>query len=252
MLDRGHALTAQRGIHRHTHRPQGWRVLVDKGLRIVLEHGKAKTFASALDWPGWSRSGKKSPEAAIDALLEYRKRYGAVVALAKGIAFPDGELTLAVEEDQKGDGQTDYGVPGQVAASEFASIEGEELDRQIAILQACWTCFDRVRAKVSPTLRKGTRGGGRDRDEIVEHVLAAEGGYARHLGLERPDVVLDDVAVLADQRAIVAAALREHGPAGIVPGRKWPVRYTIRRMAWHVMDHTWEMEDKDLSGDNTQ
>ena len=27
----------------------------------------------------------------------------------------------------------------------------------------------------------------------------------------------------------------------------WPVRYAIRRMAWHVLDHAWEMQDKDLS-----
>jgi hypothetical protein len=219
-------------------------------LRVVIEQGKTKAFASAIDWPGWSRSGKKTPDAAIEALLDYRDRYQTVVDLANGVAFPDGEFTVEVVEQQKGDGQTDYGVPGQVAASEFSPIEGKELERHISILQACWASFDQVRARVSPSLRKGPRGGGRGRDEIVEHVLGAEGGYARHLGLERPDVVLDDAAVLADQRAAVVAALREHGPTGNLPERKWPVRYTIRRMAWHVMDHAWEMEDKDLSGDN--
>src|SRR5438067_302187 len=30
--------------------------------------------------------------------------------------------------------------------------------------------------------------------------------------------------------------------------RGWPVRYAARRMAWHVLDHAWEMEDRVPNG----
>ena len=42
-----------------------------------------------------------------------------------------------------------------------------------------------------------------------------------------------------DQRISVAAALRSRSPSPA-----WPVRYAIRRCAWHVLDHAWEIEDK--------
>ena len=51
-------------------------------IDIVLETGKAKVFASALDWPGWSRSGKKTADEAIAQFLAYRERYAA------GYRFP--------------------------------------------------------------------------------------------------------------------------------------------------------------------
>ena len=31
------------------------------------------------------------------------------------------------------------------------------------------------------------------------------------------------------------------------PQRKWPPRYTIRRITWHVLDHAWEMQDRRTS-----
>jgi hypothetical protein len=222
-------------------------------LRVVLEHGKTKVFASALDWPGWSRQGKKTPEAAIEALLAYRERFEAVLALAEGVALPEGELAIRVEADQPGDGATDFGVPGKVAESEHLPLDGEELDHQIAVLQACWAFFDQVAARVSPTLRKGPRGGGRDRDVIVEHVLEAERGYVRrNLDLKHPEMAIDDPEAIAAHRAAIVAALREHGPHRGLPGKAWPVRYTIRRMAWHVLDHAWEMEDKDRNAEDAQ
>jgi hypothetical protein len=41
------------------------------------------------------------------------------------------------------------------------------------------------------------------------------------------------------QRAALAAALRAGAPGGA-----WPARYVIRRTAWHVLDHAWEIEDR--------
>jgi len=42
-----------------------------------------------------------------------------------------------------------------------------------------------------------------------------------------------------EQRAAYLEALR----AGI-PHQSWPARYAVRRLAWHVMDHAWEIEDR--------
>ena len=217
-------------------------------LRVVVETGNQKAFASALDWPGWSRGGRKTSDNAVAALLDYRDRFSSVLATSGVVALPDGALHIQVIEEQAGDGQTDFGVPGQVAASEHTPIEGQELENQIAVLEAGWLFFDQVSASVSAGLRKGPRGGGRDRDPIIDHVLQAERGYVRNLGLERIELPIDDAGAIATHRQEVVAALRELGPKTILEGRKWPVRYVIRRMAWHVLDHAWEMEDKDLTG----
>lgn len=218
-------------------------------LRIVVETGKQKVFASALDWPGWSRGARKTNDNAIAALLTYRARFATVLAATGAVTLPVGPVDIQVVEEQAGNGQTDFGVPGQVAASEHTPIEGEELERQIAVLEAGWTFFDQVGASVSAELRKGPRGGGRDRDEIIDHVLQAERGYATSLGLKRIELPIDDAEAIAEHREAVVAALREIGPNTGLEDRKWPVRYVIRRMAWHVLDHAWEMQDKDLSGE---
>ncbi len=219
-------------------------------LRIVVETGKQKAFASALDWPGWSRGGKKTSDNAIAALLDYRERFAAVLATTGMVSLPDGNLSIQVVEVQAGDGQTDFGVPGQVAASERTPITGKELERQIAVVEAGWSFFDQVAASVSAELRKGPRGGGRDHDAIIDHVFQAERGYVTSLGLKRFELPLDDARVIAEHREEVVAALRELGPNTGLGGRKWPVRYVIRRMAWHVLDHAWEMQDKDLTGED--
>jgi hypothetical protein len=39
----------------------------------------------------------------------------------------------------------------------------------------------------------------------------------------------------------VRGELAERGPRG---GIRWPARYYVRRAAWHVLDHAWEIEDR--------
>ncbi len=34
----------------------------------------------------------------------------------------------------------------------------------------------------------------------------------------------------------------------VTPEKGWPPRYAARRMAWHVLDHLWEIEDKSGPG----
>jgi hypothetical protein len=40
--------------------------------------------------------------------------------------------------------------------------------------------------------------------------------------------------------------LKEKGPEAPLkaPGKRWPPRYAARRIAWHVLDHAWEIEDR--------
>ena len=56
-------------------------------IRVSLETGSRLTFASALDWPGWSRSGR-GDEAVMEALRAYAPRY-APVARGAALEPPD-------------------------------------------------------------------------------------------------------------------------------------------------------------------
>ncbi len=57
-------------------------------------------------------------------------------------------------------------------------------ERFRTLLRAYWQEFDRiVEAATGKELRKGPRGGGRELEGIVRHVLSAEGGYIPRLGV---------------------------------------------------------------------
>ena len=45
-------------------------------------------------------------------------------------------------------------------------------------------------------------------------------------------------------REDVLAVLREPSDGSPIAGRKWPPRYAARRIAWHALDHAWEIEDR--------
>jgi hypothetical protein len=213
---------------------------------VVIETGKqTKVFASAIDWPGWSRSGKTEADA-LETLAAYGERYRVVAGRVGDTELPASAAAFTIIEHTPGNGATDFGVPGVPATCEDESMTADECERQIRLLQACWATFDEVASRVSAELRKGPRGGGRDRDKIVEHVLEAERGYVRDIDVRTPPGAMDTADGLREHREAVCQAIREFN-AAVGRGRKWPVRYLIRRAAWHVMDHAWEMEDKDLS-----
>jgi hypothetical protein len=109
--------------------------------------------------------------------------------------------------------------------------------------------FDQVAAAAPAELRKGPRGGGRDRDKMVDHVLGAEAGYARKLGVKRPQPAIDDRAAIAALREALLEVLRAPSDGSPPVPKGWPPRYAARRIAWHVLDHAWEMQDRsDLAG----
>jgi len=208
---------------------------------VYLEVGKQRVFAGALDWPGWGRFGR-GEEAALDALADYAPRYAVVAELA-GIAFPAEPGDLVVVERLQGSGMTDFGAPGKVAAADAAPLTAEQAERLAALVAASWVVLDRAAAGAPAELRKGPRGGGRDRDAIVEHVLGAEAEYARKLGVRHRRPALGGDEAIAALRADLVAALRAPFD-GTVPEKGWPPRYGARRIAWHVLDHAWEIQDR--------
>ena len=222
---------------------------MDNSIRVMVERGKKKrTVACAFDWSGWDRSGK-TEEAALQVLEAYRPRYAKVAALAGlsdefGVA---GELTVV--ERLEGIGMTDYyGLSGRAAAPEQEQMTEPECERKIALLRASWTSFDDVAARVSPGLRKGPRGGGRERDEIIDHVNRNEiEDFAKKVGVRSPPDAWRDPDGLRAHRDAFCAGIRETNARGAAAGSWWTVQFLIRRCAWHMLDHAWEMEDRDLT-----
>ncbi len=214
----------------------------------MVEQGKKKkAVASAFDWPGWDRSAK-SEDDALAFLGTYRQRY-ATVAQRAGLADEfDAAGELAVVERLEGTGMTDfYGVSGRTAAPEYEPMNEAECERKVALLRACWAYFDDVASRVSPELRKGPRGGGRDRDRIVRHANGAEiDEFAKKVGVITPLDAREDPVALRAHRDSFCEAIREHNARG-ASARSWTVQFLIRRCAYHMLDHAWEMEDKDLS-----
>ena len=210
---------------------------------VYLETGKQRVFAAALDWPGWCRSAKHET-GALEALAAYGGRYAEVPKEA-AIPFPSRSADdFEVVERVRGSATTDFGAPGEPAAKDKQPINAKDAARLAALVSAAWKVFDRVVAKAPASLRKGPRGGGRDRDAMVEHVLSAEVAYARKLGVRLDQPARGDTrAVSAERRAIVEALQAAAGKR--LPTEKgWPAPYAARRIAWHALDHAWEMEDR--------
>jgi hypothetical protein len=149
-----------------------------------------------------------------------------------------------VVERVTGSGTTDFGAPGESAGSDSERITAAPAKRAAALVKASWAIFDEVAASAPEKLRKGPRGGGRDRDKMIDHVIGAETVYARKLGVKHKQPAIDDRDGIAALRAAIIEVLcRPNDGQPLVP-KGWPVRYAARRIAWHVLDHAWEMEDR--------
>jgi hypothetical protein len=195
-----------------------------------LEIGRKRSFAVAVDWPGWARSGK-TPEAALESLWNYRERYAGIMG---HLWLPAGEFEVV--ETVTGDTTTEFGAPGIVPALDRVTPGMSEVERLVTIWNRCWEAFDAVAAAAPETLRRGPRGGGRDTSQIVDHVNGSDAGYSRQIGVGTRG--LDTPGVRT------AMVDRITGLAGTPEDTRWPVRYLVRRSAWHVLDHLWEIEDK--------
>jgi hypothetical protein len=219
-------------------------------MRVVLEVGPRgkKVVAVAPDWPGLSR-GAKTGEAAVERLLSYLPRYAPVAKLA-GVADEFSAVTAVdVVEQYPGTGSTDFwGISFAFSDIDRQAMAREELDRALTLMRACWAFFDEVRSRVSAELRRGPRGGGRDRDQIVRHTIGTELDWAKGIGVLTPEgEIPTGEALIAYRDAYCDAILALHAEGKMA--RTWPLRFLIRHTAFHTLDHTWEMEDKDLTAE---
>lgn len=157
---------------------------------------------------------------------------------------PDADVV----ERYPGTGSTDFwGISFGHSSIDKQPMSSDELQRELALMQASWAFFDDVRSRVSAEMRKGPRGGGKDRDRIVLHTFAAQLDWASGIQVMTPleDMLTDD-GLKAHRDAYVAAIQALHAEGKMA--KKWPLRYMIRHTAFHTLDHAWEMEDKDLTG----
>jgi hypothetical protein len=219
-----------------------------RAIRVLVEQGKKKAVAVALDWPGWNRSGKSETEA-LQVFAAYRPRYAKIAELA-GLADEfraAGNITVV--ERIKGTGMTDfYGLSFHSSGAEHEPMSGAVCERKLALLRASWAYFDRVASRVSAELRKGPRGGGRDRDRIIHHANGVEiQDFAPKVGLIEPADAWRRPNDLRAHRDAFCAAIRDYNARG-AQARTWTVQFVIRHSAYHMLDHAWEMEDRDLSG----
>jgi hypothetical protein len=223
-------------------------------LRVTLEIGPKgkRVVAVAPDWPGLER-GAKTEEAAVERLLSYVPRYAPVAKLAgmeaefaTSMKSATGSAVDVVEHYQ-GPGSTDFwGISFGFSSFDRQAVSAEELERELTLMQACWRFFDDVRSRVSAEMQKGPRGGGRDRDRIVRHVVFNEHDWApRDRPKEAPEAILTEEGLKAHREAYCSAIRELHSQNKMA--RKWPLRYLIRHTAFHTLDHAWEMEDKDLT-----
>jgi len=209
-------------------------------VAVFIEAGTRRVFASVLDWPGWARSGKTA-ELAVEALGDYLPRYLPVVAAA-GLQPPSGDFRIAERHDGLAKG-ADFGALGETAPSDRRPLAAADGARLASLLDAAWTAFDAGVARAPERLRKGPRGGGRDTSQIVEHVHSAEAMYARKMGLARDQAAAAGPDAVAALRRRIGGALRAPDEL-LTSAHGWPPRCAARRIAWHVLHHLWEIEDK--------
>lgn len=215
-------------------------------IGVAIEATPKKAFATAVDWPGWSRSGK-TPDLALEALAGAADRY-LVVAAAAGEPFPDDLSVAAFEivERSEGGGGTDFGVPSRVTDADRRPSAAVEADRLRRLVAAAWATFDGVVASAPAELRKGPRGGGRDRDKIVAHVVEADHAYAREIGLRLKAPAVADRPAIEAMRLAMLEVIGTPSDGSPLAERRWTTRYAAGRIAWHALDHAWEIEDRSL------
>lgn len=226
-------------------------------IAVYLERGAKRTFAGAIDWPGWCRSGRDETSA-LQALLDAAPRYRRALARSR-IRFvaPRDVSAVRVATRLPGNATTDFGAPGVPPPADLRPLEAADVRALARILEACWQEFDAaIGSARGRELRKGPRGGGRDVDAIVRHIVEADDGYLMALGWKHKPRTGDIRAHLEDTRRAmlegIAASARgeipERGPRG---GVRWKPRFIVRRSAWHQLDHAWEIEDRMMPAAST-
>ncbi len=156
---------------------------------------------------------------------------------------------MTVTERVDGNATTDFGAPDGIFVDDDRPVDRRALTRMLKLLDATWGAFDRaVDGARGVTLSTGPRGGGRQLETIVDHVVGAETSYARLLAA-KISVEGEAWAARVEERDLVrdalsTAVLEGMPAAGPRGGKLWTPRRFMRRAAWHVLDHAWEIEDR--------
>jgi len=239
------------GSNLHGQRAKKTLVKTMESTDIYLEIGQKKAIAVAVEWPGWCRIGKEEG-LAVQTLLDCAPRYAKIPQVAcLPFQIPESTAALNIVNHLEGNATTNFGAPDIPLPHDWDPIGDQELQRIQLLLDACWTTFDEaVKNGAGKELRKGPRGGGRELTQIVDHVVGAEESYLKTLGWTLKavkDETIDQrkarvrTEVLRGLEAAAGGQLPREGPRG---GKRWPPRFFVRRLAWHVVDHTWEIEDR--------
>jgi hypothetical protein len=218
-------------------------------LRVLVEQptrGK-RWVAVAADWTGLERGGRTEDEA-VEKLVRYLPRY---LPVAKRVRLGSKLATQTnpeIIDRYPGTGSTDFwGISFAPSPLDREPFDAPTFDRQVRLLRAAWAEFDETTARVSAELRPGVRGGGRSRDGIVRHVLANEGeDFSKRVDAKSE---LEDLLTprgLANHRDRFVTSMRAWYREG-KPLGKWTIPFLLRHTAYHVLDHTWEMQDRDLT-----
>jgi hypothetical protein len=212
-----------------------------KSIAVTIEHTPKKTFASAADWPGWSRAGK-TDELALEALAAYAPRYAPVAP--HGFPTSVQVVDLEVVERNEGSAGTGFGVPSRPSRLDARPTDADEAGRLAAIVEAAWDLFDWTAERAPSELRKGPRGGGRDTAKVVAHVMDSDRAYANEIGIKVREFASDDHVAVDAMRKAMLEVLRAARDGKPLADRRWPARYAAHRIAWHALDHAWEIEDR--------
>jgi hypothetical protein len=182
-------------------------------------------------------------------LLDYGPRYAAVVRSARlGFTAPTRLDELHVVEQLAGNATTDFGALGVIPSCDRAGATATDFRRFDKIIRAGWRALDAARqGATDKVLSKGPRGGGRELDAIVTHVVDGDVGHLSSPGLRKsaPRPRWSDRLEEIRKEIIEALEASAHGeiPATGPRGKaRWPVRYFVRRVAWHTISHAWEIE----------
>lgn len=220
-------------------------------ISIFVETGAKKVFAGAIDWPGWCRAGKSEADA-VEMLHLAAGRYAEMLArLNIPFEMPAGGDDYAVVERVEGNQTTDFGAPNVLLSSDLLPITMQELPLSLNLLDGCWQTL-RMKAGqyTGVPLRTGPRGGGRDLEHVLRHVIDSSLAYLSAMKSAKPKTGGEDWQVDLEQARLasldalsraVTEGVPERGPRG---GKVWTPRQYLRRTAWHILDHAWEIEDR--------
>ena len=155
---------------------------VKKPTPVYLEIGSKRTFACAVEWPGWTaerrgRGGGADRPGRLRAALCPR-------AAGRPPHLRRAERRGSVRRGRAAGGQHHhrFWCPGGDPGQRHRPGQRGRAGALTQLLHACWAAFDKtVAATGGKELRKGPRGGG-DLSGVIAHVLGADGGYLTALG----------------------------------------------------------------------